>query len=172
MFINNKTTKMDKDIKITEDVQLVNKGDVFVMYLNTKENRFNPTFINKINDALDVVDKHPGAVALITYSTSPKIYSNGLDLDWAMKNSEKTDELAIDFIKLFARFLALPFVTIAAITGHAFAGGCLFACAHDYRIMSNSKGFICLPELDTVTRRNHPNFFKYKNYTFCNLDSI
>ena len=73
--------------------------------MNTKENRFNPTFINKIHDALDIVEKNEGKTALITYSTSPKIYSNGLDLDWLSENGDKFKPLVVDFIKLTIRFL-------------------------------------------------------------------
>ena len=37
--------------------------------------------------------------------------------------------------------------TIAAINGHAFAGGFLLAMALDYRLMSASKGFLCMNEI-------------------------
>jgi len=117
--------------------------------MNTKENRFNPEFINKIHDALDEVEKHEGDTALITVSLSDKnIYSNGLDTDWWAKNPDKGWNMVSDYVKLLGRLQIFPCPTIAAIEGHAFAGGCMFAMAHDYRIMGTGKGFMCLPELD------------------------
>ena len=37
--------------------------------------------------------------------------------------------------------------TLALINGHAYAGGFMLAMMHDYRIMNEQKGYLCLPEL-------------------------
>ena len=44
-------------------------------------------------------------------------------------------------------FLCLPIPTVALINGHAFAGGCLLALAHDYRIMRSDRGYMCMNEI-------------------------
>ena len=36
---------------------------------------------------------------------------------------------------------------MAVINGHAYAGGLMFALMHDFRIMANGKGRLCLSEL-------------------------
>ena len=44
--------------------------------------------------------------------------------------------------------LIFPVPTIAALNGHAFAAGMMLALAHDYRVMRDDRGFLCLPEVD------------------------
>ena len=53
-----------------------------------------------------------------------KIWSNGLDLDWlAGQAVEERGQFLKDYMKLMGRMLVFPVPTVAAINGHAFAGG-------------------------------------------------
>ncbi|HEY2775487.1 MAG TPA: enoyl-CoA hydratase-related protein [Candidatus Binatia bacterium] len=130
------------------EYDLSRDGDVFVLRMTSGENRFNPGFIAAMNRALDEVENSRGAAALVTVGEG-KFYSNGLDLDWL---SQQEHSVSMQFIAtvlhLFARIIALPVATCAAMNGHAFAGGAMLALAHEWRVMRSDRGFFCLPELD------------------------
>lgn len=55
--------------------------------------------------------------------------------------------LTADWETVRHRLLNYPLVTIAAINGHAFGGGLLFALCCDYRIMTSGKGLVSINEL-------------------------
>ena len=120
--------KDDVDLRLNED-------GIHILYMNTEENRFNPTFIKKIHKALDKVEEYKKSTCLITISTSQKIWSNGVDLNWIRDNPDHAYTLFQDFVKLVGRLYIFPVPTIAAINGHAFAGGLMWALGHDYRFM-------------------------------------
>jgi len=129
-------------------IDLKREGAVFILAMQAGENRFNRAFVDALAAALDEVEGSAGPAALVTVGTD-KFYSNGLDLDWLMGagSAEGTGFIA-DFLALLGRFLALPLPTVAAVNGHAFAGGGMFALTHDFRVMRADRGFFCLPEID------------------------
>lgn len=124
-------------------------GDVFVLTMDAGENRFNRSFLTLLNDALDEVERSDGPAALVTTGGSDKFYSNGLDLDWlAGQDDAEAHGFIADVIRLFGRVLGMAVPSVAAINGHAFAGGAMLALAHDFRVMRADRGFFCLPEID------------------------
>jgi enoyl-CoA hydratase/carnithine racemase len=130
-------------------VDLNKEGEVFILSMKSGENRFNRTFINALNEALDTVEKSGGPAALVTIGGDPKFYSNGLDLAWLSSDGQgETPEFIKDVLRLLGRILEFPMPTAAAINGHAFAAGALLALAHDFRVMRFDRGFFCLPEVD------------------------
>eukprot|EP00743_Colponemidia_sp_Colp-15_P002675 GILK01002898.1.p1 GENE.GILK01002898.1~~GILK01002898.1.p1 ORF type:complete len:233 (+),score=26.84 GILK01002898.1:49-747(+) len=128
-------------------VSLVKHDDVFVLTMKMGENRFTDDFMKALHNALDEVEKSEGAVALITTSEG-KFFSNGLDAENMLANPDNAQPYLLRFMALLARFISLPFPTVAAINGHAFAGGCMLALAHDFRVMRTGRGFMCLNEVD------------------------
>ncbi len=133
------------------DLQL--DDHVAVVSLNDGENRFNPTFLNALLGVLDEIERDTQASTLVVHSTHEKIFSNGIDLEWlgpVMQRSDLAQAKAFlyQLDRLFKRWVTCPMVTVAAIGGHAFAGGAIFGCAFDFRFMRSDRGYFCLPEID------------------------
>ena len=130
-------------------VDLKKEGDIFILTMQSGENRLNRTFIEAMNQALDTVEKSSGPAALVTTGGDEKFYSNGLDLAWLAGDGEKERPQFIkSVLKLLGRLMAFPVPTVAAINGHTFAAGAMLALAHDFRVMRADRGFFCLPEVD------------------------
>jgi enoyl-CoA hydratase/carnithine racemase len=126
-------------------------GAVYVMTMKGGDNRLNREFVDGFNSALDEVEASEGDAALVT-TGEERFYSNGLDLAWiASTGLENFARFVEEVHSLFARLLAFPLTTVAAINGHAFAAGGMLALAHDYRVMREDRGFVCLPEVDMAT---------------------
>jgi enoyl-CoA hydratase/carnithine racemase len=130
-------------------VDLKKEGDVFILTMQSGENRLNRNFIDAMNQALDGVEKSSGPAALVTTGGEEKFYSNGLDLTWLVGVGEKErDQFVKSVLKLLGRLMAFPIPTVAAINGHVFAAGAMLALTHDFRVMRADRGFFCLPEVD------------------------
>jgi enoyl-CoA hydratase/carnithine racemase len=127
--------------------KLDNDGDVWILHLGDDENRFNPDWMTAVAEALDEVAAKPEPRALVT-TAGGKVWSNGLDLDWLGQNQDRVQEFVDQVHDLFAKFLAAPVPTVAAIQGHCFAAGAMLALAHDWRVMRADRGYFCLPEAD------------------------
>lgn len=127
--------------------------NVAVVTMNDGENRFNPSFLQAFMHTLDRLEEETDVSTMVVRSSHAKIFSNGLDLEWLLPQIEKKPSQAvIDFFyrlnALYKRILTYPMITIAAITGHAFAAGAIMCCAFDFRFMRSDRGYFCLPEID------------------------
>jgi Delta3-Delta2-enoyl-CoA isomerase len=128
-------------------IDLERRDEVWVLRLCHDENRFNLASVAAIHAALDEVASTPGPAALVTTGAG-KFYSNGLDLDWLLSAGPEREGFLPDVHRMLGRVLGLDVVTVAAVNGHAFAGGAMLASAHDYRVMREDRGYWCLPEVD------------------------
>lgn len=132
-------------------MELTRHGDVFVLRMDDGENRFNPTSVAAIEAALDDVIATQAAgespCALVTTGTG-KFFSNGIDLDW-MLSGQVGDPMSFigDMSRMWARVMSLPVPTVAAVNGHAFAGGAMFSLAHDHVLMRADRGYWSVNEV-------------------------
>ena len=125
---------------------------VAVVTLNDGENRFNPPFLDAFLRVLDEIESGTAATALVVTGSHEKIFCNGIDLEW-IQSARTQDPPAVKLFlyqldRLLHRLVTYPLVTVAAISGHAFAGGAILCCAFDFRYMRSDRGFFCLPEVD------------------------
>jgi len=157
------------------------EDNVAILNMNSGENRFNFPFFDAFLEVLDRIEKDTDANVLVTKSSHEKIWSTGIDLDWLTPAVEKEGQaLAKKFhsqmFSFFRRVLTYPMITVAAITGHAFAGGAFLSFSHDFRFMRSDRGWLCLPEVDlgmnlgpvliAIARRALPEYkFEEMQYT-------
>jgi enoyl-CoA hydratase/carnithine racemase len=127
--------------------------DEQVALLTMNENKFNVNSVAEFLSVLNEIEKDTDAKALIVRSSDEKIWSTGLDLEWLLPLVQKgersvTDVFTAKLNELFKRMLFYPMITVAAITGHAFAGGAVLACFFDFRFMRKGRGYLCFPEVN------------------------
>jgi enoyl-CoA hydratase/carnithine racemase len=125
---------------------------VAVAVMNQGDNRLNYEFLDTFNELLDEIEHRTQATVLVVKSENEKIWSNGIDLEWLLAAMASDPDTAKEFparlLACFRRLLLYPLTTIAAINGHAFAGGAVLACTFDFRFMRSDRGYFCLPEVD------------------------
>lgn len=123
-------------------------GAVSVLRMDDGENRFNPGLLDGLDAALRPLEDGDGPRAAVLTGTG-KFFSNGLDLEWMAGAGEGPAKASVERVQdLLARLLLAPFTVVAAVNGHAFAGGGMLALAADERIMRSDRGYFCLPEVD------------------------
>ncbi|KAI9016094.1 ClpP/crotonase-like domain-containing protein [Hyaloraphidium curvatum] len=131
-------------------VRVSREGPLYVLTMHEKENRFTGPFMKSLVAALEKIrleheaEGNPPA-AVVTVSSEDRIWSNGLDLT---EVGARGQDYIKEFQGVLEKFLTFPMATVAAMNGHAFAGGFLLALAHDYRTFRGDRGWVCMPEID------------------------
>jgi enoyl-CoA hydratase len=98
--------------------------------------------LEELEDAID-----PSVKAVILTGTGSS-FSAGVDLFRVIKDGPEYGRRFLPVLDEFLRAaLTFPKPMIAAINGHAIAGGCILAAACDHRIMTEGTGRIGIPEL-------------------------
>src|SRR4051812_5624968 len=103
---------------------------VQILHLDDTENRFNPDWLAEFLGLLDQVEAMPHPTALVVVG-SGKFWSNGLDLEWMMAHRGEATAMVDTVQRMYARVLASPIPTVAALSGHTFAAGAMLALAFD-----------------------------------------
>ena len=113
-------------------------GIVIVTMTSNPVNMQNPAFFSDLNETFDVIE-NDYAHQPVVLTGSGRTFSAGIDFEYSFKLFERGDADEIrnwyaDFRDSMLRVMKHPSLTIAALNGHAFAGGLILALACDERI--------------------------------------
>ena len=102
--------------------------------------------LQQIQSAIaDVERSNARAIVLIGTGGS---FSAGVDLFRVLDGGRAYIERFLPALNdALLALLRCPLPVVAALNGHAIAGGCVVACACDRRVMANGKGRVGVPEL-------------------------
>lgn len=114
------------------------KNDIaFVRMNNGVTNAINPELIADLSDIMARIKKEAAAMIL---TGNDRFFSMGFDLPRVMGfDRSGLGTFLTDFQNMIFRMAFLPLPVIAALTGHAVAGGAILAIVCDYRIAKSEK---------------------------------
>jgi enoyl-CoA hydratase/carnithine racemase len=112
-----------------------------------KVNAINSEFVAELSGLLDEFETDSSTSALILTGRG-KFFSFGLDIPelYDLSPAEMTRFIRT-FCGLYHRLFLFPKPTVAAINGHAIAGGTILATACDARLMADGNGKMALNEI-------------------------
>jgi enoyl-CoA hydratase/carnithine racemase len=124
-------------------------GELHLVTMNDGPNTICPDWQQRMLEILDTVEADCGQGAALVLSGVDKFFCNGLNLEKLMTLAPEEMELfGKRMAEIHKRFLVLPCPTVAAMNGHAFAGGAFMALSCDYRIMREDRGWFSVSEVD------------------------
>ena len=130
-------------------IDYIKDGDLHLVTMNDGQNTICPDWQQRMLEILDSVEADCGQGASLVLTGVEKFFCNGLNLEKLMTLSPEEMELfGRRMAEIHSRFLILPCPTVAAMNGHAFAGGAFLALSCDYRIMREDRGWFSVSEVD------------------------
>lgn len=128
-------------------IEVEDRGGITIAtFAHGKANAMDLEFCTAVADLLRRLGRDDGRAVIVTGRGA--IFSAGVDL---LRLLDGGPEYARQFVPALASMcdalLRFPKPLVAAINGHAIAGGCIVGCAADRRIMVNGTGRIGVPEL-------------------------
>ena len=132
-------------------VKIKMDDNIAVLTMDDGENRFYPASVEAHHDAMDRMEADDSVRALVITGAHPKYFCNGLHLEKLIKLAPmELYEFTPRFSLLLERWSVFPKPVVAAINGHAFAGGAMLAACADFRVMNVERGWLCTPEVDIM----------------------
>jgi len=108
-------------------------------------NAFSPELVEDMAAAISASE---GVRAAVVTSASTRIFSGGWDLPRVVSFSRNEMKFFVDaYLDLVRRIFVLPFPVVAALPGHAIAGGLIVAAAADERYIAEGEARVGLSEV-------------------------
>jgi enoyl-CoA hydratase/carnithine racemase len=128
-------------------IDVIRRGRIAIARIaHGKANAFDLELSTALSDT--IADFNTSSDAALVITGAGAMFSAGVDL---VRIVDRGEPYIRDFLPALGAALeavfACPKPIVAAVNGHAIAGGCILACAADYRVMARGAGRIGIPEL-------------------------
>ena len=132
------------------DIQVERDGRVLVATMGRgKANALNSALVEELHAVLQAARDDAAIGALVIASANTRLFCAGLDVGEVFAYDEGTMRRFFDrFVSLLDALRVLPKAVVAAVSGHAYAGGALIALASDFRVMGEGEFGFALNEVD------------------------
>jgi len=111
-------------------------------------NAINLELVNELTRNLQKIRQDPDIRSIVISGSNDKFFAIGFDIPELIKLSPEDFMVFYrSYNRLCLDLYSFPKPTIAAITGHAIAGGCILALCCDYRIISEGRKLMGLNEI-------------------------
>jgi enoyl-CoA hydratase/carnithine racemase len=111
-------------------------------------NALNLQHVTELAEAVERVKRNSEVRGMVLTSANEKIFSLGFDIPWLYEaGPEEVGRFFRFFNKTCLTLYTLPKPTLAAINGHAVAGGCILALCCDYRYIAEGRKLMGLNEI-------------------------
>jgi enoyl-CoA hydratase len=130
-----------------ESIEREGQGPIVVLRMERgRANALDLELLNALDESLQELDDQEIGAVILTGTGS--IFSAGVDLFRVLDTDR---DYLVDFLGTLhwalRRLFTFPRPVVAAVNGHAIAGGCILVCACDHRVMADAEGRIGVPEL-------------------------
>lgn len=125
------------------------EGILVVKLASGKANALNPPMLEELITVVERASTDSDVLGLVLASDRPRFFSSGFDIHQVFQFDRPTmSQFFGRFIDLYEALLAMPKPVVAAITGHAVAGGAVLALTADFRILAEGDYRFALTEVD------------------------
>jgi 3,2-trans-enoyl-CoA isomerase len=124
------------------------EGILVITLARGKANALNCEMVEELQQALNHARADERTHGVVLTSSAPKMFCGGFDVQEVFSYApDKLTRYMAHFIRLFDTLRHLPKPTVAAISGHSYAGGSILALACDERIMAEGDFQFALNEV-------------------------
>jgi enoyl-CoA hydratase/carnithine racemase len=125
------------------------KDNVAVVKLQRSvTNALNLDFLKELSSNLHILEMNPQVRAIVFTSANDKFFCIGFDLPYLIELIKAGVEIFYTtYNKLCIDLFTIPKPVVAAINGHAIAGGCILTLCCDYRFISEGRKLMGLNEV-------------------------
>jgi len=132
-----------------ETIRAENRDGVTVVTLNRgTTNAINRQLVDELTGILKQIREDPNTQGAVLTGSNEKFFSIGFDIPQLFELSrEEFGSFFRAYNRLCMDLYVLPKPMVAAMTGHATAGGCILALCCDYRIIAEGRKLMGMNEI-------------------------